>query len=133
MEKKIKYLKTAIIAVLVLVVIFGTVSSKLNKKAPDDGFITLYETSKEGEASSQTKAQIEDTQSTTDGAISAKVSLNNGTLEELMTIKGIGETKAKAIIEYREKFNGFVSIDEITEVKGIGEKTLEKIRNQICL
>ena len=61
-----------------------------------------------------------------------KVSLNNATLSELMTLSGIGESKAKAIIEYREK-NGFKSIDEITKVSGIGESTYEKIKQYLTL
>lgn len=60
-----------------------------------------------------------------------KVSINNGTLEELMTIKGIGESKARSIIEYREKNGKFNSIEDITKVSGIGQSTFEKIKNYI--
>ena len=60
-----------------------------------------------------------------------KVSINNGTLEQLMTIKGIGESKARSIIEYREKNGRFVSIEDITKVSGIGLSTFEKIKDYI--
>ncbi len=60
-----------------------------------------------------------------------KVSINNGSLEELMTIKGIGESKARSIIEYREKNGKFNSIEDITKVSGIGQSTFEKIKNYI--
>lgn len=61
-----------------------------------------------------------------------KVSLNNASLEELMTLDGIGESKAKAIIEYRNK-NEFKSIEEIMEVNGIGTATYEKIKDKLTL
>ncbi|MBP5604036.1 MAG: helix-hairpin-helix domain-containing protein [Ruminiclostridium sp.] len=59
---------------------------------------------------------------------SEKISINTATAEELMTINGIGEVTAAKIIEYREKFGGFLSIDELVEVNGIGEKTLDLMR-----
>lgn len=62
-----------------------------------------------------------------------KISINKATKEELLSLPGIGETKANAIIEYRNAYGGFVSIDEITEVKGIGEATLAKFRDKITL
>lgn len=62
-----------------------------------------------------------------------KVSINTGTLEELQTIPGIGESKAKAIIEYREQNSGFKSIDEIKNISGIGEATFEKFKEFITI
>ena len=62
-----------------------------------------------------------------------KISLNNASLEELMSLDGIGEVKAKAIIDYRNKNNGFKSIEEILEVNGIGSATYEKIKNRLTL
>jgi competence protein ComEA len=70
-----------------------------------------------------------------DGIInqSGKVSLNSATIEELMTLPGIGEGKAKLIIEYRNTNNGFKEIDEIMNVKGIGEKVFEKLKAYLTL
>lgn len=61
------------------------------------------------------------------------VNINTATMEELSSLNGIGESKAAAIIEYREKIGPFKSVDQITEVKGIGSKILEKIRDDISV
>lgn len=64
---------------------------------------------------------------------SGKININTATVSELMTLDGIGEVKAKAIVEYREQNGYFKSINDITLVKGIGEKTLEKNRDKIIV
>ncbi len=48
-------------------------------------------------------------------------------------ISGIGETRAQAIIEYRKQNGKFHSVDDLAKVKGIGEKTIEKNRENISL
>lgn len=64
---------------------------------------------------------------------SNKVSLNNASKEELMTLSGIGESKALAIIEYRSKNNGFKVLEDIMNVSGIGESLYNKIKDNITL
>ena len=61
-----------------------------------------------------------------------KISLNTATKEELMTLSGIGESKALAIIEYRNN-KQFETIEEITNIKGIGNSIYEKIKDNITL
>ena len=61
------------------------------------------------------------------------ISINTASKEELMTLKGIGEAKALAIIAYREEHGSFTSINEIMNIKGIGEKMFEKIKDFITL
>lgn len=61
-----------------------------------------------------------------------KISLNKATKEELMTLKNIGSTKADAIIEYREDHE-FKTIEELMNVKGIGQATFEKIKDNITI
>lgn len=62
-----------------------------------------------------------------------KISLNKATVKELQTLNGIGPAKAAAIIAYREEFGPFKEINELIVVSGIGEKSLEKIKEQLKL
>ena len=62
-----------------------------------------------------------------------QVSINHGTLEQLMLLPGIGRKTAQNIIDYREKNGYFQSIDDLVKANGIGSKTLEKIREFLTL
>lgn len=61
------------------------------------------------------------------------VSINTAGLDELVLIPGIGKTTAQNIIDYRDSNGLFQSVDDLLRVKGIGVKTLEKIREYITL
>ena len=63
----------------------------------------------------------------------AVVNINTASVHHLQRISGIGETKAMAIVEYREAHGGFKSVDELVNVSGIGEKTLDAIRDKITV
>ena len=56
------------------------------------------------------------------------VNLNTATLDQLTTLPGIGQKTAELIIEYRSKSGGFKKIEELMNVKGIGEKTFLKLK-----
>ncbi|WP_435979661.1 ComEA family DNA-binding protein [Psychrobacter sp. DM4] len=60
-----------------------------------------------------------------------RVNINRASESELTSLKGIGSSKAQAIILYREMFGDFESIDELQKVKGIGAKTIEKNRARL--
>lgn len=61
------------------------------------------------------------------------IHLNQATLQQLQQLKGVGEKKAQAIIEYREQHGPFKQIEELKKVKGIGESTLLKNQAQLAL
>jgi competence protein ComEA len=67
------------------------------------------------------------------GAVMAAVNINSATKEELTTLKGIGEKKAQAIIDYRKKNGDFKSVDDLEKVEGIGPGTMKQIRSQISV
>ena len=65
--------------------------------------------------------------------IDGKVSINTAGLDELMKLSGIGESKANAIISYRQENGSFKTIEEIKNVSGIGDAVFEKIKDDITI
>lgn len=64
---------------------------------------------------------------------SALVNINRANVEELETIRGIGPVLAQRIIQYRQDNGQFNRVDDLVQVKGIGEAKLEKIKNQVTV
>lgn len=60
-----------------------------------------------------------------------KVNINTATVEELKTLKGVGEKKAEAIIEYRKKNGSFKTKEDLIKVRGIGKKLFESFEERI--
>lgn len=69
----------------------------------------------------------------TEEKITGKVNLNEADIEALQTLDGIGEVKAKAIIDYRDKNGPFKQIEDIKNVSGIGDSVYEKIKDNITV
>lgn len=67
------------------------------------------------------------TENDTSIAVNYPLNLNSCTAEELMSISGIGEVKANHIIEYREYLGGYTSVEQIKNIKGIGDGVYEKV------
>ena len=61
------------------------------------------------------------------------ISINSASINELCTLPGIGESTAVKIIEYRNNYGGFNSLEELKNIRGIGEKKYEKIKELITL
>ena len=74
-----------------------------------------------------------DTQPETESRAEELIDINAAGAEELMTLNGIGETRAAAIIEFREQNGPFVSIEEIMLIPGIKEGIFSKIQDQIVV
>jgi len=60
--------------------------------------------------------------------LSGTVNINTATPEQLKMLPGIGEARAKAVVEMRKKRGGFKTVEELTDVKGIGDAALERLR-----
>ena len=121
----------------------------LSKKIEDEMVIIIYSEyevnnwlkTKQEEDYLQEKCQnSEDSKIENDACISDNaiennetlININTATKEELMTLSGIGETKALAIISYREK-TPFTSIEDIKNVSGIGDSTYNEIKDYITV
>ncbi len=61
------------------------------------------------------------------------IDINMADIETLVELDGVGQARAQAIIDYREKNGPFSSIDELVSVKGIGESLLEKNRDRLAI
>lgn len=76
-------------------------------------------------------AKPEKASSTSKADDNSPVNINSGGVAELSKLQGIGEAKAKAIIDYRKENGPFQSIEDLVKVKGIGVKTLENNRHRL--
>lgn len=93
----------------------ATQASALSQSQRYDSAVKVQTTvSKKNTASSSTE-------------ISYPINLNTCTAEELKTISGIGDSRASAIIQYREYLGGYTSVEQIKNIKGIGDALYEKV------
>jgi comEA protein len=81
-------------------------------------------------AATSVEARQRDTQSQ---VASAPINLNSATQADLEKLPGIGAATAKAIIEYRQKNGGFKKVEELMNVKGIGEKSFLKLKTLVTV
>ena len=109
----IKYVKAAVIALCAVFILGGAF---LLIKPEAGSVITQYDA-----------RQTETTAPAREPVTMEKINVNTAELSQLMCIPGIGEVLAVRIIEYREENGAFQSLDELTNVKGIGEKSLAKM------
>jgi competence protein ComEA len=63
----------------------------------------------------------------------AQININTANDDELASLPGIGKVKAEAIIEHRQQYGNFETVQDLTKVKGIGNKTLTKIKADITV
>lgn len=79
------------------------------------------------------QGEVSDIQVSDNGDVTtdSRVNINTASLEELMNLKGIGQTRAEQILEYREKHGSFASPEAIMNVDGIKQGTYDKIKDNI--
>lgn len=63
----------------------------------------------------------------------ATININKANSAQLQSLNGIGPTKAHEILKYRKVHGGFRSVDELVNVKGIGPKTVQKLKSQVSI
>ncbi len=68
-----------------------------------------------------------------DTSLTGIVNVNTATVDQLVLLPGIGESRANALIQARKRRGGFKSVDELLEIKGIGEAGLAKLRPHVAL
>lgn len=98
-------------------------------KEADRDYVNLVEVLRDGE-----KVYIPSTDEILAGSVEADsglVNINTATVEKLCTIPGIGETRAKAIVDYRSQYGNFATVEDLMNVSGIKEGTFNKIKDYI--
>ncbi|MBY0544925.1 MAG: ComEA family DNA-binding protein [Gammaproteobacteria bacterium] len=84
-------------------------------------------------AFAETVASKADSAPVASASLSAPVNVNTADVNMLETVKGLGPSKAQAIIDYRNKNGHYKTIQDVENVPGIGPKLLEKIQSQITV
>ena len=138
--------KRAVILLSVLALIGAFVLKKNDETAGQDTYVgrsvsfvsdvtfytetEQYRSEETGPETSETSPGTE-TSGTEEEVYDPRININTAGLEALITLPGIGEVKARAVIEYRKTHGPFSSPDRIMRVSGIGKKTYEKIKDLI--
>lgn len=105
-------------------------SVNLAMKLTDETVIYVARVGENIEAANQSSITDKDSSQETK---SEKINLNKATLAELQKISGIGAKRAQDIIDYRDAKGGFTSVEDLVNVSGIGEKTLEKLKSEVSV
>ncbi|MEI4789264.1 helix-hairpin-helix domain-containing protein [Bacillus sp. FJAT-53060] len=103
---------------------------EINQAAKLEDSMMIY-VRKQGEADTQRQTAATDTSSGNEK--SQGVNINQADATELQTINGIGPAKAEAIITYREEHGEFQQIEDLRNIPGFGDKTVERLKSQLTV
>ena len=115
-----------VVLALTLLFVVGTIWW-FHSTRPEGG-VTLVEISQDRQAA--TPAEKPEAPGMLAGEV---LDLNNASLSDLTRLPGIGETKAQAILDWREAYGPFRAVEDLLSVEGIGEKTLENLRPYVTV
>lgn len=107
-------------------------------ESADDMYLNLAREVKDGEqivvlTVEQTKTVDGSVMTETSGSAKRLVNINTASIEELTTISGIGESRARAIVDYREQYGAFQTVEAVMKVSGIKEALYAKIKDKITV
>ncbi len=108
-----------------------TSNLNLSKQVTNEMVITVFTVEEIAEMQLEKEAILETTE--TDFEEDTLININTATLEELMTLPGIGESKARLIMEYRETCGNFNAKEELKNIKGIGESVYAQLEAYITV
>ncbi|MGG1697357.1 helix-hairpin-helix domain-containing protein [Bacillus zhangzhouensis] len=103
---------------------------EINQAAKLEDSMMIY-VRKQGETEQQTQTSVTDMSPGIEK--SQGVNVNQADATELQSINGIGPAKAEAIIAYREEHGKFEQIEDLRNISGFGEKTVERLKNQLTV
>lgn len=109
-----------------IILYFAFSIPKVNDKTVLNKTVTISETY-------SISQQISNKNGNSESSIDYPININTCTVDDLVTINGIGEKKASAIVEYRDVIGGYTSVEEIKNIKGIGDKVFDKISPYLCV
>ena len=103
-------------------------------EALSDGERIYVPTQEEAEESAQSvSGQWADLNGNAGGSVSDKININTAAKEELMTLSGIGASKAESILKYRQEHGNFQSIEDLKKIEGIKDGVFNKIKDDITV
>ncbi len=97
------------------------------------GQLTQAASAPEKTTAKQQKSSVRESAAQAETAYDYPINLNTATIEALMSIDGLGEVRAGAIIEYREHIGKYTSVEQIKDIKGIDDEIYSRVAGYLCV